>query len=262
MSTKPPAGTSLNTASPFYASIFAAYPMNEGSGTFTDDWTSNSNTLLLDSSVTWGVDGASNAILNCAGVDTTTNKALGMLSPITLSGSSSWTQAFRFHQTSSGQSVVIGDAGSTNDVIFAIGGTALYFRSNNTTNNVYTGATVFTADKDYVLSYDQPNGQMHLYVDGVEATGSPIAVSAAINATVSYDELGSGYFSAGVNLFSLIGSFTYYWIWSGRVLSGAEAATLHTDPYTMFRASGGGLFRQSQMNGLGAGGPFFASPLS
>lgn len=232
MALKPASGTALDTGGAFYSGLAAVWAMLEGSGGTSAD-SKGSRTLTLDAAATWSTDGAGDPIIAIGSAVAT---PLALASSLGLVNTNQWSVAWRAKQTTSNNQGVI--AGSTNgggDLIWYVGGTELAYENSGGTAFAFTGETLFTSDHNWLLTFDQAVGA-HLYKDGTEISGSP---KAGVNGgTLTITKLGGGFNSTGL---TLIGTMTYLYVWNTRLLSGAEAATLSSNPYTIFQSGSPGV---------------------
>ncbi len=226
---KPTSGSPLDTSGAFYSGLNNWYGMLEGSGGTTADG-KGANTGTLDASVTWTTD-ADGPLLAFAG---------GAIFPITISsvvlsatGATDWSVAWRgklttdnLHGTVVGTPNYAFGGGRANGIVMS-GGSDLQWDGYGTAQELganFTGVTSFTTQRDYVLATDFALGKLHLYVNGVEDSSSPDTTGDGFEITA----IGNG---LSIVLAELIGTLSYVGVWIGRALTGAEAATLHTDPY-------------------------------
>ncbi len=226
---KPASGTALNTGHALYTSLANAYAFLEGTGgTSADSKSANTATLNHGS---WATVSSDPVWRIAAAV----SDAITLGSTISIAGTSSWSIAFRMkHSGDTFEGATHSDsAGATLVVTFE--GSYLFWRANigSSDDHTFTGTTSFTTVADYVLTYDHAANRLHLYVNGTEDASSP-QIPAGANTQLDVDRLAS----RGDNgVYGLVGDFHYWYVWSGRVLSGAEATTLAADPYAMFAAA-------------------------
>lgn len=220
----------MDTGHALYPNLLACWPFYENTGNPQD--VKGTNHLTKDASVTWSTDSAGDVAL--AFSSSTVHQALALASQISaFDGTVNFSLAWRMKQTTdNGNGVIAGDADGTTYYIWHRGGNYL-FLSPTTTN--WPSVQPFTTEADYLLTYEfvvSTSNIVKLYKNG--SLTSEGAVSVAIALLI--DTLGSGY---GGDVSGLIGTMSYFYIWSGRVLSGAEAATLAANPYTIFMAGAG-----------------------
>lgn len=200
--------------------------MLEGTGSTSADLTGNGHTLSVSSGASWTTISGEAAIA----YDGSANQPSAITSPFDFDGSTDWSVAWRGKQTSSGvDGILAGDNTTSPDFIFFNGGTALRFRNSSSVTADFS-PTVFTTDANYVLAYDASGTRVHLYKDGSEVSGSPIT---SITGSFQLNTLGNGQTGTA---FNLVGSLTYFYVWSGRELTSSDASALHTDPYQMLDA--------------------------
>src|SRR5208283_3710507 len=189
---KPAPGTAINTSDSqgLATGLLAAWGMLEGSGSTSADSTGNGYTLTLDGTVSWTTIGSDPA-LSFAGSPSTPYKPASLASELIRAGASTndWSVAFRAKQTVSGTNgMVFGDA-ATPDYCWLDGGNYLEF-SATVANYNFTGVTLFTADHDYVLSYNHTGTQLSLYQDGT------LIAAASASCDLKITTLGAGYTNA------------------------------------------------------------------
>lgn len=225
---KPASGTALDTGHSLYANLLHAWAFLEGSGSTTAD-SRNGNTLTIGGTAAWATNGAGEPIID---MPSASGSQLDPASDVTLSNAQTWSLAWSAKQDVSGTAGIFAGNGSSSSssFLFFNGGSLLRYRPLDPgVDSDFSGVTDFTQDDDWVLVFDQPNARLHLYRNGSEVSGSPDTTSVLGDFAIT--RLGSGGNSAS---FALVGDMTYFYVWDGRALSGAEAATLAVDPYVIF----------------------------
>ncbi len=231
---KPASGTALNTGSAYYSLLANCWALLEGTGTTSVD-SKVSNVLTLSSSGNWGTNAAGdNAIVLAAATAT----PLGLASAVTLVDTNSWSIAWGGKELAADSNgMILGDNTVTSDFIWFQNGTALSFRNTDSTQGNFTALTTFTTEANYLLTYQYVSGvsgTLTLYKNG-SAVAAPNPLT-TFDGKIKINTLGNGYTS---NTFSLKGTLSYVYIFN-TALSSGDATALDSDPYTMFRASGGG----------------------
>lgn len=232
---KPAAGATLDTGNALYSSMANIWAVLETSGsTLADSKGSNTITLAGDAVITAN---SGNPYVAFSG---TSSRPGAMGSTVSLSGSSSWSIAWGGLTTTSGVNGMICGNVTIPSYIWMFGGNYLKWQGDSTSAQFGSG-TGFTTFHDYLLVFDDANALMHLYVDGTELT--PAQTVTAGQGAFTLTTFGNGYTAA---TFDIIGRLDYFYIWSGRVLTGTDAGTLHTDPYAIFATSGGTAYDLTQ----------------
>lgn len=173
-------------------------------------------------------------------------------------------RAVRFWDTTNGTISAVEFSDGTNNVIT---GSIQY--SSGVFEQAVTGGFAYSANKDYavVLTW-KPGDNVRIYANGILG-----AVSSNTRSTVlSGNNLSLGGNTSGGGL-NLRGTLYCAYMWY-RILSLDEIRRVSFDPYTFIQkprmyfvqpAAGGvtrGLFRNSELAGVGSGGSFFQNPLN
>lgn len=223
---KPASGTALDAGHALYTSLLHVWALLEGSTTTSVD-SKGSNHLTLSSSGLWATNGGGENIIQIA---SETAGPLVPASAVAFDGSVDWSIALRAKQATSGTSgIVLGHDNPNNRFVFFNGGSQFRVRQDGGSPDSDFSLTTFTTTANYVLTYTVSDGKIRLYKDGTEINAGGITG----NGKLSIGKLGS--FSEST--FGLVGDIEYVYVWSGRVLSGAEATALHADPYDFFGAA-------------------------
>jgi hypothetical protein len=227
---KPASGTALDTGHALYPNLAGYWGFLENSGTTSND-SFGTNHVGTFSNATWGVDSAGDPCISLS--TNNTAKPLPLTSTITLGGGSTpWSLAWRMKQTTSNtDGMLLGNSANTADFVWHDGGAFLRYR-NTASANADFAATVFTTEKDYVLTWDGTNARA--YVNGSADANNPISITGSL----VIDTFGNGYDVASAQ-FGLKGTISYIGYWTNRTLSGAEATSLAGNPYQIFSTGGG-----------------------
>jgi len=242
---KPSASATLDTGNSLYANMLYIWPFLEGSGATAADYKDGNDASLLIGS--WQTVAAGPIWQNHTVIVSPTLPIISV-TPFVLGNTNiNWSVAWgvdQLHDDDNG--MICGDITDANSYIWQSGGN--FLRLNDGAVSNFTGVTSFTGYHDYLMTGDFLLGvhnDIHLYVDGTEVSGSPISNQIG-NLTIN--SLASG-FSGSLNF---TGDFYYLYVWNARVLDGTDAATLHSDPYSIF-VSGGGPTFVSKLASLGVG---------
>lgn len=224
---KPASGTTLDTGHALYTNLSMAWGLLEGSGTTTTD-SKSARTGTLSSSGLWSTDGDGPIILTTNSSD---NTPIGFSSDFTFSGTSI-TLAWRAKQTTSNDNgMLLGSPNTSNNYVWLRGGTNLTLKINASVVGTMS-PTDYTALDDWVLACELEPAvtyHHHLFKNGVEVSGSPLD-NGGVGLAMTINAIGNG-FTSGI---SFVGTISYVYAWDGRMLTGAEAATLHSNPYAIF----------------------------
>jgi Concanavalin A-like lectin/glucanases superfamily len=236
MATKPASGTPLNTGSPLYTGLTAAWGFLEGSGTPLDSVGGVAATFSTSPAPSWGSDSEGPKIL--FGSD---GAELDIATPINLVGGTSWTVAWASKQTAANdQGMVFGHSGNTDFFIWFEGGTPqITTRFNQTPGGPnLTGGDGLTSGNcttrnDWCLTAAFSSGTIDFayYLNGTHLATHSVSEQAG---TDTINAIGNGY-NRGSGL-SLIGEMEYFYVWNGTALSSGNVATLAANPYTIFGA--------------------------
>lgn len=225
MATKPASGTALDTGHALYTSLEAVWGLLEGSGTSTAD-SKGTNTGTLSGSGLWSTD-ANGPIIH----ETSASDTRGVtVTQFAFNGSESFSLAFGGKQTSSDNNgMVAGDPNGVLNYIWWRGGNYLRMNAAGATTD-FTSLTSFTTYADYVLTFEFINGVSNLWRLYKNGT---ITADGAISNTGSFQ---MNAVVGGFATLTLVGDLSYFYVWRARVLSGAEATTLASNPYVIFQA--------------------------
>lgn len=232
---KPASGATLDSGNALFANMLAIYAFLEGSGTSTAD-SKGSNTGTLSSGGLWSTDSAGDVCI--APTIATIHRPVALASTIgDPAGITDFSYAWRAKQTADNGSGMLAGLPSGTDNYFWMRG-ANYFAVNSSANlsTAWTSVQPFTTEKDYVLTFDftvAVSNLWRLYVNGTLSAEGSVSLSGAF----TMDTIGNGFSS---DTLGLVGTISYFYVWSGRVLSGAEATTLAANPYAIFTGGGGG----------------------
>lgn len=230
----------MDTGNSLYTNLLSVWAFLEGSGTSTAD-SKGSNTGTLSDAALWSTDANGPIIHNTSAL---TARPVAVTQFTLGDGTQNFSIAFGALQTSDGDSgMVMGDPDTVNNYIWLRGSN--YLRIQPASIN-FTSQTSFTTYADYVLTFEYVPGVSNLwrlYKNGTITADSPISQGGTIN----IDALCGGF-----TALSLVGDLSYVYIWLGRTLTGAEAATLASNPYSIFLSGGGAtLAPQRLLQGVG-----------
>lgn len=221
---KPASGTALDTGHALYTSLEAVWGLLEGSGTSTAD-SKGTNTGTLSGSGLWSTDANGPIIHETSAVD---NRGVAV-TQFSFSGLENFSLAFGGKQTSSDNNgMVAGDPDTVTNYIWWRSGNYLRVNAAGTVSD-FTSLTSFTTYADYVITFEFINGVSNLwrlYKNGTITADSPISNSGVFQ----MDAVVGGFATL-----TLVGDLSYFYVWRARVLSGAEATTLATNPYVIFQ---------------------------
>lgn len=229
---KPASGTGLDTGSAFYSGLAAVWAFLEGSGGTSAD-SKGSNGLTLNSG-SWSTDAAGDA---CWHVGSAAANPVALASAIAYDGTTAWSIAWRGKQdANNANGMMLGNDSGTrylwyeggSDIDYASSAGASRFNSN----------TDFTTERDYVLAYDPSDPIAGFASSRLFTNGSADAQNPRLGADLRFDRLMAGY--DGTSTLGLVGTLSYFYLWSGRTLTQSEASTLHSNPYAIFSTGGGG----------------------
>jgi len=89
---------------------------------------------------------------------------------------------------------------------------------------------VLTAELEPGVTY-----HYHLYKNGSEVSGSPID-NAGVGLAMTITHLLNGFTGS----LAFVGTLSYLYFWTDRILTSTEAGTIDSDPYAIFSGAGGG----------------------
>jgi hypothetical protein len=232
---KPSSSATLNTGHALYTNLTAVWALLEGSGTTSAD-KKGSRTLTLSGSGLWSTDGDGPVILTTSNAD---SAPLALASSIALDGSHNFSIAWRAKQTTSNDNgMLLGEPANGNNYIWMRGGTGITFKIAGTVVGTFSGITDFTALDDYVFTAELEPAvtyHYHLYKNGTEVSGSPVD-NAGVGLAMTITHLLNGHTSS----LAFVGTLSYLYFWTDRILTSTEAGTIDSDPYAIFTGAGGG----------------------
>jgi hypothetical protein len=259
---KPPQGTGLNRSIGLTSGLAAFWPLLESAGPTTVDLVNNV-ALGVVSGTPWS-SGLTTGLLctsNGTGAQANLPTALQLQPPITLA------VGFRFIASPAVSSPAFGIYnGNTRELALEVNVTGPELILETSAGNLLNAP--LTLATDYVAVLTTTSGNSNLYLNGV------FKANAATAYTVTYTSpsitIGNtGFQSSGRNPGSLI-YFSAMW---NRFLSAGEIADVSANPWQMLApnpsywlykhtaAATSSLFRPATLS-LGAGGPFFQTPVN
>ena len=241
MATKPASTYILDSTNSLSTNMAGCWPMLEGSGTTTADKTSNANTATLTGGLTWGTPDSEGPNFQPSSGTEYLSLASNLVIPVNTSFSIAWACEIPNIGSDNSNTIMLGDVvdssqnfiwmHSTTYVEFWVSG--LIPAGAQTLNISSSPAT----RHDYLLvaAYSSGSYTLTLYQDGTADT--PITGLTAGSTAWNINAILNGYSSSG---YSFYGQFEYLYIWSGRALAGADAATLSAigggNPYSIFKS--------------------------
>jgi hypothetical protein len=262
---KPPQGTGLNRSIGLTSGLVAFWPLLEGSGPAVYDLITGLP-LVLGGGATWGSGLSAGLVCTTTGAGAAANvpAALQLLMPLTLA------VGIRFVAASSTTCPVFG-LNNTSGRIYSLesnsSGPALDMDINGT---IVSASPTAVAGTDYVQLATCAAGAQSLYINGISKGSSSVTFTPSYaNSSVMIGAQGvAGEFA------SRTPNVIVYWcaLWS-RILAFSEIQSVSTNPWQLFApnpsywlykhtaAATSSLFRPATLS-LGAGGPFFQTPVN
>jgi hypothetical protein len=275
---KPPQGTPLDPSQGLCAGLAGVWVFNEGSGKTAYNIASggNTNNAIFQpgtASPTW-VNGTRSTAIFAASASSQFANAGNIAS---LSGTFQ-ASMFILGNVASGQALGAGRATTSADFFMLAASAGSVYVTGTMSNGVQGLADFATApvgDCDMTFVY---NGRLAaasvpaLYVNGLPKTLNIDTAFNTLGLATSTNGFLIGWDQSDASFTN--GRFDAVYLWTGRALSAAEVLSLHENPWQIFapplpfwwgQSSGGGstasLFRPATLS-LGAGGPFFQTPVN
>ena len=271
---RPQAGTPVNSFEESLDSQAAIYAFLEGAGSLTEDFTGVVRAATMGSTVSWSdtpggrtvkLPGSSPGFIDIGSEKIPALNCIGPMSIFVI---------FTLNTTGAVQ-VFAADCNSgatLEQFAFYVNNTnVLKANANHATAGV-TGVTTLSSGVRYTGMWTRGgvtgSWRHTVYLNGIQdaqATGVAGNPEAQQGCTIGRTgNFNGSYFNGTIELLK---------IWNGRELNAAQALEQHNNPYAFalpdrqdgnytLPAAGGKLFRQSALDGIGSGGPFFKDPLA
>ena len=269
--TKPPVGAVLNSGHPLAKGLVGNWLFNEPGGFISHNLASPSGYLTLTGGAFSGIGNFNGPALNLVSASSEYAEYAGTVASATPLSIAAW-----FNTTAAADIVSITNSGQTN-----------YFRllvkldkgvnhlqtayTDGVTSNGNNGLlsptyTLGTWALGVAVFTDAQHSTVYLLPNQIQVSSSGVA---AIPTGLAFTEIGRFGTSGGNYLNGAIDSVC---IWN-RALTPDEVSWLYREPFAMLAppgprrayslpaSSGGRLFRYSNLDGLGGGGPFFSNPI-
>lgn len=233
---KPAPGTLVATGKPISSGLVLCFPMNEGSGTTIDDYSTTADNGTLSNATAWATDATWTEELNLAG---------------TYNVSIPYNSAFHIETYSVGilfKSTMTGFGAMASSSLSGVYPMSLFIGDNSTPGsiNLQAGASETSNTSaynngawHYLVATRTQGANMAIFVDGIYKGNTTDGNSPG--STLNTNPLVLGWWNSGSNPFNgALGCFMYW----NRVLTGipgsiggtatGEIAQVTADPFTMF----------------------------